>query len=141
MSVIESVQTYIAAYASLKAGAPLWVDNLDGNATEYSISPLAGSRIVATDLAGNTEREFAFAFSSTESTADDLERVANIGFYENFAEWLESQTEAGTLPTLDSGKTATKIEALGWGYLYAPGESGTGIYQIQCKLTYEQDAP
>lgn len=138
MSLITSVRTYLATYSGLATGAPIWVDLLGSNPTEYSISPLAGARIVENYIDGSTVREFPFAFSSSESTADNLERLDNIGFYETFADWLESQTNAGTLPTLASGKTATKIEALGWGYLFQEGESSTGIYQIQCKLTYDQ---
>ena len=141
MSLISAVRTYLATYSGLTTGAPLWVDHLGQVPTEYGISPLAGARIVETNIDGSTVREFPFAFSSTESTADNLERLDNIGFYETFADWLENQSNAGTLPTLASGKTATKIEALGWAYLYQEGESSTGIYQIQCKLTYEQTAP
>ena len=138
MTIIESIRTYIATYSGLASGKPLWVDYLGQTPTEYSISPLAGGRIVETYVNNSTLREFPFAFSSMESTADNLERLENIGFYEAFADWLETQTNAGTLPTLASGKTAEKIEALGWAYLYQPGDSGTGIYQIQCKLTYQQ---
>jgi hypothetical protein len=40
---------------------------------------------------------------------------------------------------MDEGKTATAIEATGWAYLYEQGQSDTGVYQIQCRLTYEQE--
>ena len=141
MSLISAVRTYLATYSGLTTGAPLWVDHLGQVPTEYGITPLGGARIVESNIDGSTVREFPFAFSSTESTADNLERLDNIGFYETFADWLESQTNAGAFPTLATGKTATKIEALEWAYLYQEGESSTGIYQIQCKLTYEQTAP
>ena len=138
MSIIEAVKTYIATYAGLAVNAPLWVDYLGQTPTEYGISPLPGARVVSTQIDGTTEREFPFVFSSTESTADELQRLENIGFYEAFADWLETQSDAGTLPTLDTGKKKKKIEALGWGYLFDEGDSKTGIYQVQCKLTYEQ---
>lgn len=141
MSVISALRTYLATYSGLVTGAPLWVDYLGQVATEYSITPLAGTRIIETNINDSTVREFPFAFQSTESTADNLERLENIGFYEAFADWLEAQTNAGALPTLATGKTAIKIQSLGWAYLYEQGTSGTGIYQIQCKLTYEQIAP
>jgi hypothetical protein len=141
MSLITAIRTYLATYSGLVSGAPLWVDHLGSIPTEYGISPLAGARIAEEYIDGSTVREFPFAFSSTESTADNLERLDNVGFYETFADWLESQTLAGTLPTLATGKTATKIEALGHGYLFQEGESSTGIYQIQCKLTYDQVKP
>lgn len=141
MTLITSLKTYLATYSGLTSGAPLWVDYLGSTPTEYGITPLAGSRIVETHIDGSTIREFPFAFQSTESTADELERLENVGFYEAFADWLESQTKAGTLPTLATGKTATDIEATGQAYLYQQGESQTGVYQIQCKLTYKQVAP
>jgi len=138
MSVIAAVRTYLASYSGLKTGAPLWVDYLGAANTEYAIIPLPGEKIVERYINGGSKREFPFAFQSMESTADDLERLENNGFYEAFADWLENQTGSGVLPTLASGKMAERIEAMGWGYLFEQGESSTGVYQIQCRLTYEQ---
>ena len=138
-SIIESVKDYINTYSGLKESAPVWVDYIGSTPTEYSIIPLAGARIVETYLNDTTLREFPFALQSMESTADELERLETQGFYEAFAEWLESQTLADEFPALESGKVVTKIEATGWSYLYQQGESQTGVYQIQCKLTYEQE--
>lgn len=138
MSIISAVKTYLATYTGLMSGAPIWVDYLGKTPTEYAVIPLAGTRIVERYIYGGSLREFPFAFQSTESTADELERLENNGFYEAFSDWLESQSLAGTLPTLATKQTATEIQALGWGFLYEQGQSGTGIYQIQCKLTYEQ---
>jgi len=140
MSVITSVRSYLATYSGLTSGAPLWVNYLGQVPTEYAINPIAGERIVEEYVDGSSLREYPFAFQSTESTADNLERIETLDFYETFADWLTSQSDAGILPILESGKAAEKIEALGWGYLFNPGESGTGIYQIQCKLTYFQEA-
>lgn len=141
VSIVEAVRTYIATYSGLATGRPLWVDFLGDDPTAYAIIPLPGPKIIETYLNGGSIRAFPFAFQSMESTADDLERMENIGFYEAFSDWLEAQTLAGTLPTLPSSpkvKTATDIEAIGWGFLYQQGESTTGIYQIQCRLIYEQ---
>jgi len=137
-SNIAAVQDYIEAYSGLAANAPVWVDFLGPNPTEYAIVPLPGRVIVEEYINGGSSREFAFAFQSVESTADDLNRLASSGFYEAFSEWLESQTEAGAFPTLASGRTPEKIEAVGQGFLFRQGESSTGVYQITCKLTYEQ---
>ena len=139
MTIIESLKTYLADYSELKDDAPLWVDYLGPKPTQYTIIALAGPIIVSTYINGSSEREFPFAFRSVESTADELERLETLGFYEEFAAWLESQTAAGEFPTLAAGKTATKIEALGRGYLYQQGESSTGIYQVQARLTYKQE--
>jgi len=140
MSLLSSIKAYIASYSSLAAGAPLWVDYLGSEPTGYAIVPLPGTKVVETYLDGSSLREFPFAFQSMELTADDAERMDNNGFYEAFADWLESQSLAGSLPTLAAGKTPTAIEALGWAFVYESGDSQTATYRIQCKLIYEQSA-
>jgi hypothetical protein len=139
MSIIANLRTFISGYSGLKTGAPLWVDFLGPDPTQYSIIPLPGERIIEwyIDDSGSL-REFPFALDVMQSTADQAERMESAGFGEAFADWLESQWLAGTMPTLDTGKKSFKIEALGWGYLFEQGQSETGIYQIQCKLTYSQ---
>lgn len=138
MTIIESVKTFIATYSGLTANVPLSVDALGYTPTEYGIVPMPGSRILETYLNNGSLREFPFAFQITLSTADELERIENSEFCENFADWLETQTIAGTLPTMATGKTAESIEAVNWGYIQDQGESGTAIYQITCRLIYAQ---
>lgn len=138
ISMIEAIKTYIATYTGLVANAPIWVNYLGTDPTQYTIIPLPGACIVETYLDDSALCEFPFAFQSVESTADELERLESIGFFEAFAAWLKSQTAADTFPTLNAGQTPERIEALTWGYLYQQGESATGIYQITCKLTYKQ---
>lgn len=139
MSIIGAIQTYLKNYSDLKSGAPVWVDYLGDLPVEYAIQPLPGSIVLESYINGSSLRSYAFAFQSMESTADDLERLGTQGFYEEFAEWLEQQTENEDLPILGNGKTALSIKATGWGYLYRQGESATGVYQIQCQMTYKQE--
>jgi hypothetical protein len=138
-SIIEGVRDYLRDYTGLSTDAPVWVEYLGNTPTEYALLPLAGSRTIVTYINGKRLMEYPFAFRSMESTADDLARLENNGFYEAFAEWLDEQTNDGDLPNLPEGKTAEAIEALGWGYLYEQGDSETGVYQVQCRLIYEQD--
>lgn len=140
MSIIEALKEYLEGYAGLATGAPVWVNYVSALPVEYSIVPLTGERVVESYLNGVEIRAFPFALWSTESTADDLARLANVGFYEAFADWLDAQTEAGDLPALGAGKTAESIAALGHGVLFQQGDSQSGIYQIQCLLTYRQEA-
>lgn len=138
MSILSAVRTYLLTYSALKDNAPLWVDRLGSDPTQYAIYPLGGQKIAESYIDGGSLREYPFAFQSMERTADDIERLENSGFYETFADWLDSQSEAGTLPTLGSGQTPVSIQATGWGVLFEQGRSDTGVYQIQCKLAYEQ---
>lgn len=141
MSMISALKTYIATYTGLDASAALLVDVLGKEPTQYAIVPIPGARIVESYIDGGSKREYPFAIQSMEANGDEATRMAINEFYESLADWFETQTEAGTLPTLAAGKTPESIEALGWGFLQEFGESGVGLYQIQAKLTYEQVAP
>lgn len=138
MSMIEAVRNYLLTYAGM-ADALIHVDALGNTPIEYAVIPLPGDRKIAEYLDGKTQREYPFLIQSVFSTADEAERIENSGFYEALADWLDDQTDAGNLPTLGSGKTAESINAVTWGFVYEQGESGTGIYQITCKLVYEQE--
>jgi hypothetical protein len=137
MSAIESVKTFIATYTD---DDPLNVDYLGTVIPGYSIVSLPGGGWIEKYVSGGGVKEFTFAIQSQASTADELERLDNIGFFETFSKWLDSQTAAGTLPTLGTGETADKIEATGAGFLYEQGVSDTGIYQITCRLEYSVTA-
>ena len=141
MSIISSLKTYIGTYPGLAANAPLLIDVLGKEPTQYAIVPIPGARIAESYVDGGSKREYPFAIQSKQANSDDTTRMAINEFYEALADWFESQTLAGTLPTLAAGKTATEIEALGWGFLEDFGDLNAGIYQIQAKLIYEQAAP
>jgi hypothetical protein len=140
MTIITALRNYIKAYDNLADNAPVWVNYLGETPIEYAIIPLAGERVIESYINGGAVMAYPFAFQSAESTADNLERLESVGFYEAFADWLDAQTEAGVFPTLDTGLTPIAIEALGWAYLYEQGESDTGVYQIQARLVYEKEA-
>lgn len=140
MSIISAIKTYIETYTSLETNAPVWVNYLRKEPVDYSIVPLGGSRKVSEYIHGNSgEREFVFALQSNRFTANEVERVGNIAFFESFADWLDDQSDSDNLPILASGLNAFKIEALGFGYLFEQGKGDTGIYQIQCKLEYSKE--
>lgn len=139
MSVIEAVQKFIATCPYLETLSKLHVDELEADAPNYSIDSLPGTRIVSEDLAGNRTREFPFALTSRKAAVDDLARIANNGFYEDFADWLEEQTDNENLPDLGTSRTVESIEATSWGYLYQrDADDQNAIYQIICKLTYTE---
>jgi hypothetical protein len=140
MSLISSLRTYLLTYPGFVSGAPLLIDNLGKSHTQYGVFPLPGARIIESYIDGSSLRQFAFALQSMESIADDAARQEAHEFYEALADWFETQTKAGVLPSLGAGKTAQTIEALQSGFLFEFGESGTGVFQMQCRLTYEQSA-
>ena len=139
MSVLSAIKDYIETYTGIDSDVPVWVNYLRSEPVSYSIVPLGGSRKVSEWIHGNSgEREFLFAFQSSNFTADEAERVGSIEFFEALADWFDEQSEADNLPIMAAGLTPLKIEALEFAYLFEQGESETGVYQIQCRLDYSK---
>lgn len=145
MNIIESVRTYIASCEHLKlfqdAFPILRVDYTETDkATTYSINETVCNPVLHTYINGDKEKQFLFTFSSVEYFGSEIaQNIENIGFYEKFSEWLESNSDNGILPTLEEGKQALNIKAITGGYLFDNAtDATTARYQIQCRLTYYQ---
>lgn len=139
MSLIASIKEYIAMYPGLVAGAGLLVETLNKTPTQYSLVPLPGTRVLESYLNGSELCQYPFALQSMESTADETARMATHEFFEDLSKWLKEQSEDGNLPALDDVKqTPESLEVINQAALIALGESGTGIYQLQCRLVYKQ---
>jgi hypothetical protein len=114
------------------------VDYLDAEPTTYSIEEVPTEPILKRYVDGSTRRQYNFIFTSRESYgADVLQNIANSGFYEDFAQWLEECSDNGNLPVLEGNKEAIKIEAITTGYAFQTDEN-SARYQVQCKLIYNQ---
>ena len=139
MTILETIKKFIATCPVIDNGV-IRAEFLGEKYGEYSIEVIPGEPIVKYYLDGSSERQFTFAFGSREYYGeDDIENINNSGLYEQFAQWMERMSFAERLPCLGEGKTARKIEALTPGYIYsADGDSAR--YQIQCRLTYFQEA-
>ncbi len=138
MSLLSAVKTFVAGYSGLPAGASLVSDGLIGKPGQYAVLALPGRRVAMPYVDGGSEQEFHFALSSVESTVDELQRLASSGWYESFAEWLDVQTIADNLPVLGVKQSPISIEAVQCAFIYEQGNSGTGVYQIQCKLVFHE---
>lgn len=105
----------------------------------YSIDPLPCDPIIQKYVDGGAKKQFQFAFTSKEEYDEDARiNIENSGFYQEFDEWLESQSMQGILPILDGKKYAYELETLNSGYLYdAQGQYAQ--YRIECRLLYTQE--
>ena len=134
MSDIKAVQDFLLSYQSLEDDRPVWVEMLGEEPLSYTVFLVPGKQ-VQEDIIGNKTVSYPFGFGAVEVIADNSALLA-AEFYEAFADWLDEQTESGTLPTLDTGKTAISIEALDTATIIERAEK-TGVFQILCKLVYE----
>lgn len=139
MSIIESIREFISGCPLLKNGVLLNVDRLGDSEIEYTIDGEMTDPILKRYTDGSSLRQFNFIFASRESYgADTLQNIANSGFYEDFADWIETQSNAGNLPELDEYRVPQCIEVQSGGYVFDTDDS-TARYQIQLKFVYYQD--
>lgn len=139
MAVIESIRNFIADCPLLKNGVLLNVDRLGATEIEYTVDGEITNPVLRQYTDGSSLRQFEFVFASREKYgADTLQNIANSGFYEDFADWIETQSDSGNLPELDKCRVPQYIEVLSGGYVFDSDDS-TARYQIQLKFVYYQD--
>lgn len=141
MAIIEAVRDYILTCPLLKDLARINVDFLPEDANTYSIESVPTQTIISTDIDGSTTRQFNFVFASRLLYTPEIRNnIDNSGFYEDFENWLETNSENGVFPVLAEGLTPTKIEAISSGYLFdIAGDLTDARYQIQCRLIYDKE--
>ena len=141
MNIIESVKNFILTCPFLSELAAVNIDFLPDSTDTYSIEEVPAQSVLQTYLDGSQERQYVFVFASRFYYSDETKNnIENSGFYENFSDWLDEQTQRGNLPIMRDGLTPTKVEALSSGYLFdVAGDLSNARYQIQCQLIYDKE--
>lgn len=140
--VIEIVRDFIKICPYLKEfeeAVTINVDKLEDDTTTYTINEAVFNPVLKSYVDGSSERQFIFVFASREAYGHDVfENISNIGFFDDFSEWLELQTIDGNLPSLGEGQESLSIKATTNGYAFQTSVD-KAVYQIQCQLIYFQN--
>lgn len=137
-TIIESIRDYIMNYPELKDGC-LLVDFLGDKAVEYTIEPVPCNPVVQKYTDGSCMKQFLFLFASREYYNEDVNLcLDNLGFYEQFEEWIKHQNDEECFPELEGNREPVSIEVLTKGYAFS-ADSDTARYQIQLRLLYEEE--
>lgn len=140
MSIMESLRKYFSGCPLLDENGKIGVDFLGNTSVEYVLETVPAEPIVKRYADGGSIRQYVFTFASREAYgADALNNLCNCGFYAALAEWLEKQNNSKIFPALPDSLTPISIVVTTHGYLFDAGPD-TGRYQIQCNLTYYQEA-
>ncbi len=138
MSMVEALHDFLQGYTPL-AEERLDIDFLGADAGTFSLEVTDGGEWVRRYIDGSGEKALRFVLAHRAGFDQSLAGQAGpLAFYEDFAAWLETQSENGSLPDLGDARTAVKVEPLSGGYVLSQG-THTARYQIQCKLTYIQE--
>jgi len=137
--IIDSIRTYFLDCPLLENFAKLNVDFLGIDPTEYTIDSQPTSPVIKRYADGGTLKQYIFVFGSREYYGPDtLQNLENSGFYEQFSDWVEQQSNMGNLPKLSGNRRPLFMEVLTTGYLFDASEDNAR-YQIQCRLVYYED--
>lgn len=132
-AIIQCLREHIINFPELKDGC-LMVDYLGDKPIEYTVEPVPCDPVHTRYTDGSCIKQFLFIFASREYYGADINRnIENLGFYEEFADWI-TETE---LPDLD-GRIPVSIEVVTGGYAFDT-EANTARYQIQLRLLYEEE--
>lgn len=138
MNIIEAVRQFVRTYPPL-AGERLNVDFLPAKEGSYSIGVTPCNEWVKQYVDGSGIKQFLFALTSREAFGEEVrQQLDNLGFYEDFSDWLDRQTMARALPNLGPGRTPLELKATTSGYAFIP-DTKTARYQIQCRMIYIQE--
>ena len=127
MSILKALQDYLSGYDGMQPTRIL-TDRVEDTAS-YAVAP-TGNTAVIEDVLGNRTYENDYVLLARECTADEIDRQDNYDFLEGLYDWLET----APLPELPGQYEAEKITPSNI-MLIDVDDHGTGVYQIQIKLT------
>ena len=104
MTIIERLNQFFLNCPLLQEGK-IKSNYLPADEREYSIDGIPATQIIKQYLDGSSIRQYQFVFRTQAYHSLELsEGLANSGFFEDLAAWLEVQTKTGTLPDMEAGK-------------------------------------
>ena len=134
MSVIESVKDFVASYPPLSNGHIVINDDVLIN---YEIDEIETEPVYRQYVGGDSLIQTTLSFVTAEGTlAENVKLLASSGFCEGLSGWLEDQSDNGSLPQLESGKSQA-IVILTNGYKVTSGDDpNIPRYEMRFKLIY-----
>lgn len=135
-SIIGAIRGWLKTYPPLANGR-MSIDFLPDEAQAYSVFLEPCEKITGHYITGKPKMQCVFVLASTEVHTGEIDQNAvNLGFYDDFACWVQQQNIVQNLPKLN-GYEPNWIETTSPGYLYINEINDMARYQIQCRMLYE----
>lgn len=142
MSRIEQVREFVAKCPFLDDLTDgIHINWLDTNAADYGIIP-TGESVISRDedILGNVviTKQYNYGLVANRFTIDDVIRLENSGFLEDFTDWIDEQSQKRTFPFLGDVPEEESVTAQN-GMLFQKSPNGqTGQYQIQVNHIFQK---
>jgi len=135
-TIISKLREYFSKCPLFDKTSPFYTDFNSENPSNYSLNSLPGTRMTK-DILQNKYYIRNFAITSREYTPSDLERIENLGLYEQLQEWVEEQDDEENYPNLGKNLEVTGLYVTNSGSLYENDpKNNIGLYQIQLQISY-----
>lgn len=135
-TLIEKLREYFSKFSLFDKNSPFYADFNSEEPCNYSLNLLPGTQ-KKEDVMGNKYYIKNFAITSKEYTPTDLERIENLGLFEQLEDWVEEQNDIGNFPDLGENIEVTSIVVTNTGYLYENDpKNNIGLYQIQFQIEF-----
>lgn len=134
-TIIEALYDWFDNSEALNTNVPLQVDYLDEKEPSYSIQIIPCAPTLHHYADGSEKRQYLFVFAMRAPYGESIAvNMRNLAFFERLEQWIGKST-----PELPEGYFAQRVSVLSSGYQMTNGEK-TAHYQIQCRLSYIQEA-
>lgn len=138
-SIIQGIVDYVTECPLLAKGY-MRVDNLGSKPIEYGIETLPATPVIRQYINGDSVRQYLFAINSREYySVDMLQNIKNSEFYEQLADWFETQNANEKFPNIGEDKEVQSIELVTSGFLYSTDRK-TARYQLGLRIVYFKEA-
>lgn len=136
-AVQEWLKTCPLVAGQLGNNVAFHIDYLPEDTTQFSIENSPGDPVLQEFFSGRRKAKNYVLASRMEYSESIAQQAANSGFWDDFTDWIEAQSDAHNLPDLGEGRTAERVAVTNSGYIVT-SEDGTCRFQIQIRLEYYQ---
>lgn len=141
MKIIEAIRKYIGDLDCMSTfESAINVNYLAGETDSFSLEEVPCEPVLKPYLDGSSKRQFQFVFCGREPYgAEIIQNIENSGFYEDFANEIESKNNQGILPIGDSNIEPIELKVTSSAYVVAANQGvteDTAMYQINLNFKY-----
>lgn len=135
-TLIEKLRDFFSKCYLFDESSPFYTDFNSEEPSNYSLNSLPSPQSTQ-DILQNKYYVKNFAITSREYTPTDLERIENLGLYEQLEKWVEEKNDNDDYPDLGKNIEVTGIHITNAGFLYENDpKNNTGLYQIQFQIEF-----
>ena len=110
----------------------------DADQVQFSLEGTPTATVIDQFFLGSRRAKNYVLASRMTYSQDNIQQAANSSFWDDFADWVETQTSAQNLPKLAGDKKAEAVVCLSPGYILNQ-DANTCRFQIQLQLQYYQE--